>query len=116
GAGLRSRRPPPRQSLISYQLLWSIFTPPLWSAFTPPLTIKTLPEEEQMQRLEDKFVNSLTRSIKENFDANNKISVSLMVASSFVGLSLSCLVLSLLWTAGKYLLHAFPSYHCLGLF
>src|SRR5208337_1288569 len=38
GAGLRSRRPPPRQSPISYLLLWSTITPPLWSAFTPPLT------------------------------------------------------------------------------
>jgi hypothetical protein len=42
-AGLRpawrtARRPPPRQSPISYLLLWSTFTPFLWSTFTPPLT------------------------------------------------------------------------------
>jgi uncharacterized membrane protein YbhN (UPF0104 family) len=78
--------------------------------------IKNLPEAEKMQRLEDKFVNSLARSIEENFEANKKISRNLSVASGLVGASLSCLVLSLLWAAGKYLLHAFPNYHYLGLF
>jgi hypothetical protein len=78
--------------------------------------IKDLSEPEKMQRLEDKFVNSLARSIEENFEANKKISRNLTVASNLVGASLSCLVLSLLWAAGKYLLHAFPNYRCLGLF
>ena len=35
GAGLRSRRPPPRQSPISYMFQ---FTPPQWYSFAPPLT------------------------------------------------------------------------------
>ncbi len=75
--------------------------------------IKHLPEEEQMWRLEDKFVNSLTRSIEENFEANKKISQGLTIASWMVGVSLSCLVLSLLWTAGS---HAFACRHALGFF
>ncbi len=39
GAGLRSRRSPPRQSPISYMFNWSTFTPPQWSSFAPPMTI-----------------------------------------------------------------------------
>ena len=78
--------------------------------------IRNLPEEEQMQRFGQKFVNSLTRSIKENFEANRRISGSLVIASGFVGASLSCLLLSLLWTVGSYLLPAFAHSRCLGLF
>jgi hypothetical protein len=78
--------------------------------------IKGLPEDEQMYKLEEKFVNSLTRSIKENFDANRRISNNLALASGFVGASLSCLFLSLLWTAGSYLLRAFACHQYLGLF
>jgi len=69
--------------------------------------IKGLPEEEQMRKLEEKFVNSLTRSINENFEANRRVSASLVAASACVGASLSCLFLSLLWIVGRYLLCVF---------
>jgi hypothetical protein len=78
--------------------------------------IRSLSEEEQMQRFGQKFVNSLMRSIKENFEANRRISRSLVVASGFVGASLSCLFLSLLWILGSYLLSVFAHSQYLGLF
>jgi hypothetical protein len=78
--------------------------------------IKDLPEEEQMARLDEKFVNSLARSIAENFEANRRIAGSLAYASALIAISLSCLLLSLLWTVSKHLLSAFPCHHYLGLF
>jgi hypothetical protein len=71
--------------------------------------IRDLPEEEQMRKLEAKFVNSLTRSIDENFEANREISKILEIASALVGGSLSFLFLSLL-----YSLLVFAIHRCLG--
>ncbi len=66
--------------------------------------IKRLPENEQMDRLEEKFVNSLTRSVTENFRANSRISKSLLAASVLISLSLSCLFLSLIWAVAQHAL------------
>ncbi len=52
GAGLRSRRPPPRQSPF-YLLLWCTFTPPRWSTFTPPLTEYGGLKMDQAKRLKE---------------------------------------------------------------
>jgi hypothetical protein len=85
--------------LLSYRM------PPVLSvlrteseAFFQLSGIKNLSGEEQMQRLEAKFVNSLTRSIDENFEANREISKILGFASALVGASLSFLLVSLLYS------------------
>jgi len=62
-----------------------------------------------MRKLEAKFVNSLTRSIDENFEASREISKILEIASALVGGSLSFLFLSLL-----YSLLVFAIHRCLG--
>jgi hypothetical protein len=59
--------------------------------------IKGLPEVEQMERFNEKFINSLTRSIDENFSANRRIAHALEIAVILIGLSLACLLCSLLW-------------------
>src|SRR5271166_3176811 len=59
GAGLRSRRPPPRQSPISYLLNWSTFTPPYWSSFAPPLTFF-------MQKTQEVAGNECAQAVSNN--------------------------------------------------
>lgn len=59
--------------------------------------IKKLSEEEQMSEFQSKFVNSLSRSIKANFSANDRISRNLEWASWLIAASIGSLFVSLAW-------------------
>jgi hypothetical protein len=66
--------------------------------------IKNLPEEQKMAEFQGKFVNSLSRSIKANFSANDKISRNLEWASWLIAASVGSLFVSLAWFPASHVL------------
>jgi hypothetical protein len=62
--------------------------------------ISELPEEQQVLRFQEKFVNSLSRCVRDNFQANTKIYFNIEVACCLIVGSVLCLVGCLLWIIG----------------
>lgn len=62
--------------------------------------IKKLPEGEQMEKFQEKFVNSLSRCVRDNFEVNARISKNMEIASYLIAASVICLLGCLLWILG----------------
>lgn len=66
--------------------------------------VKDLPEERKQEEFLQKFTNSLSRSIEDNFNANARIANQLDWASRLIAISMAVLLASLLYFP---LIHAF---------
>ena len=59
--------------------------------------IKQLSDEVKMEKFQEKFLNSLSRSIRDNFEVNARVARNLEYASYLIGASVLCLLGALLW-------------------
>jgi len=59
--------------------------------------IKQLPDGVKMEKFQEKFLNSISRSVRDNFDVNTRIARNLEYASYLIGASVLCLLGALLW-------------------
>jgi hypothetical protein len=59
--------------------------------------IKQLADDQQMEKFQEKFVNSLSRCIRDNFQANAKIHRNIEAASCLIAASMACLLGCLFW-------------------
>ena len=91
-------------ALLRCAFLEKYSTPPILSRlreqtdkFLELSDIKRLPEDQQLERFKEKFLNSLERSIVDNFESNARISRNLDFASWFVFFSVMWLFGALIW-------------------
>lgn len=70
--------------------------------------VRDLPEERKQEEFLQKFTNSLSRSIEDNFNANARITKQLDWASRLIAISMVALLASLLYFP---LIHAFQWFH-----
>lgn len=59
--------------------------------------LKQLTDDKQMEKFRDKFTNSLSRCIRDNFQANTRISRNMEVAALLIAASIVCLLGCLIW-------------------
>jgi len=95
--------------VATMMLLRSVFirdykTPPVLpklqsqaETYLESLKDQNLSEDEQLDRLRSKFINSLGRSISHNFDLNTKIALNLEWASKVISASIFTVLVAVLW-------------------
>ena len=59
--------------------------------------IKQLADDKQMEKFQDKFTNSLSRCVRDNFQTNRQISRNMEAASLLIAASIVCLLGCLIW-------------------